>query len=113
MKKNIIFTAIILIFCFITIALIQANQTEGNYAVINIVDSESITLELNENKIHYFTTQTGSMLDFTIEVSDNKARFINSVCPDHLCENYNWLSHSFDEAICAPAGVVLNISEFE
>ncbi len=108
---NIIFTLVILIIAAIIFILMLQNREQGTNAVINIVGGNTIYLDLNENKIHEFTTQTGANLDFTIEVKDKRARFINSVCPDHVCENYGWQSHTFDEAICAPAGVVLSINE--
>ncbi len=30
----------------------------------------------------------------TLEVSEGRIRFINSQCPDHICESYGWLSKS-------------------
>ncbi|MEG1367339.1 MAG: NusG domain II-containing protein [Oscillospiraceae bacterium] len=38
-------------------------------------------------------------------------RFINSVCPDHVCEGFGWLSQEEDHAVCAPARVVVSIEE--
>ena len=44
-----------------------------------------------------------------IEVNDRAARFIDSPCPDHICENYGWISMEDQTAICAPAHAVLMI----
>ncbi len=111
MKKNIIFTVAILMLCALLLLYIFINKKPGNIAVLNIVNSNSIFIDLSEESIHEFTTETGALIDFTIEVKDTKARFINSNCPDHLCEAYGWQANTFDEAICAPAGVALSIEQ--
>ncbi len=111
MKKNILFTVIIIVACALMLLYANYNRKPGNVAVLNIVNSNNMTIDLSEDNIHEFTTQTGALLDFTIEVEGMKARFINSNCPDGLCEAYGWQSHTFDEAICAPAGVVLSIEQ--
>ena len=46
-----------------------------------------------------------------LEVKEGKIRFINSVCPDHVCEGFGWLSKEEDKAVCAPARVVVSIEE--
>ena len=44
-----------------------------------------------------------------IEVKDGAARFIDSPCPDHICENYGWISQEDQSATCLPARAVLTI----
>ncbi len=111
MKKNIIFTIVLITICAALLFYEYNYRQPGNIAVLNIVNAKSISIDLSEDKIHTFTTETGALLDFTIEVKDTKARFINSNCPDHLCEAYGWQANTFDEAICAPAGVALTIEQ--
>jgi hypothetical protein len=45
-----------------------------------------------------------------IEVKDGAARFANSPCPDHICENYGWISLEDQSAVCLPARAVLSIA---
>ncbi len=47
----------------------------------------------------------------TLEVSEGRIRFINSRCPDHICEGYGWLSKEHDQAVCMPAGVVVSVEK--
>ena len=53
----------------------------------------------------------GAALPVTLEVKDGAVRFVNSVCPDHICEGYGWLSKEHDQAVCMPAGVVVSVEK--
>ena len=44
-----------------------------------------------------------------LEVKDGAIAFVDSPCPDHLCENYGWLSREGDWAACLPARASLTI----
>ena len=44
-----------------------------------------------------------------IQVQDGAARFVDSPCPDHICENYGWLREEDQSATCLPARAVLTI----
>ena len=44
-----------------------------------------------------------------IEVKDGAARFIDSPCPDHICESFGWISQEDQTATCLPARAVLTI----
>lgn len=46
----------------------------------------------------------GAALPVTLEVKDGAVRFVNSVCPDHICENTGWLRLEGEAAVCAPGG---------
>lgn len=45
-----------------------------------------------------------------IEVKDGAARFVDSPCPDHICESFGWLSAEDQTATCLPARAVLTIA---
>ena len=47
----------------------------------------------------------------TLEVKDGAVRFVNSVCPDHICENTGWLRLEGEAAVCAPAGVSVTVEQ--
>jgi len=36
---------------------------------------------------------------------------VDSPCPDHLCENFGWLSRAGDWAACLPAKASLTLLE--
>ncbi len=35
-----------------------------------------------------------------IEIKDGAARFVDSPCPDHICEGFGWLSNEDQTATC-------------
>ncbi|MBQ3588282.1 MAG: NusG domain II-containing protein, partial [Oscillospiraceae bacterium] len=39
-----------------------------------------------------------------------RIRFIESICPDHLCEGYGFISYEDETAICMPAGVAVLVT---
>ena len=51
--------------------------------------------------------------DYTIhlQVQNGAIRFVDSPCPDHLCENFGWLSRTGDWAACLPAKASLTLLE--
>lgn len=51
----------------------------------------------------------GGRLPVTLEVCGGRIRFVESRCPDHICEQYGWLSQEYDQAVCLPAGVVVTV----
>ncbi len=109
MKKNIIFTVVVLSVAIIAASVFLFRDNSTQNAVVSIANGQTFYLPLNEDGTYSYTTQTGSLLDFTIEIKDNKARFVNSNCPDGLCENFGWVSAGYDQAICLPAGVMLTV----
>ena len=44
-----------------------------------------------------------------IQIKDGAARFVDSPCPDHICEGFGWLSNEDQTATCLPARAVLTI----
>lgn len=46
-----------------------------------------------------------------LQVKDGAVAFMDSQCPDHVCEDFGWLSQPGQWACCVPAGVYLSIEE--
>lgn len=46
-----------------------------------------------------------------LQVKDGAVAFLDSQCPDHVCEEFGWLSQPGQWACCVPAGVYLSIEE--
>lgn len=109
MKKNILFAVAILALAGVLFAFGAAHQTKGQVAFVSIVDADSFTLPLSQDKIYQLGAAEGAKIAVTLEVKDGKIRFIESVCRDHICENQGWLAHENEQAICLPAGVVVSI----
>ena len=46
-----------------------------------------------------------------LQVKDGAIAFLDSQCPDHVCEDFGWLSQEGQWACCVPAGVYVSIEE--
>jgi len=44
-----------------------------------------------------------------LKVQNGSICFYDSPCPDHICENYGWISEEEQTATCMPAHAVLTI----
>ena len=55
-----------------------------------------------------YAVDTG-YLTVHIRIQDGAARFVDSPCPDHICESFGWLSEEDQTATCLPARAVLSI----
>ena len=58
-----------------------------------------------------FYSVEGGRLPVTLEVAGGRIRFIESRCPDHICEHAGWLSQEYDQAVCMPAGVSVTVEQ--
>ena len=86
---NLIFAAVILAAAGVLFALRAAHTTPGSTLEAELIYGDA-------NTVH-------------IEVKDGAARFVDSPCPDHICEGYGWLSAEDQSATCLPARAVLTI----
>lgn len=99
LKTNLIFAAVLLVIAGIA-AYFLAQRPTGATAIITYNDNQ--TLEVNLAEDHRYDLPSG---DYTIHlvVEDGSIRFVDSPCPDHLCEGYGRLSQQDDWAACLPA----------
>lgn len=109
----------IIIFSILLIAVIggllflrlrTAPQAGGLYANVSIAGAGDAAekIYLSQNGIYYIEE---GVFTVTLEVDNGEIRFINSQCPDHVCEGFGWLSREGDWAFCAPAGVSVMVEE--
>ena len=80
--------------------------TAGMAARVTIDGCDGVLLSLTEDGCHSIE---GGRLPVTLEIADGRIRFVESRCPDHICEHYGWLSQEYDQAVCIPAGVVVTV----
>ena len=75
-------------------------------ARVDIAGGETMRLPLNRDGTFEIE---GAAFPVTLQVKDGAVRFINSVCPDHICEHTGWLQLEGEVAVCAPAGVSVTV----
>lgn len=112
-KQNLIFAAVLLLaaaalFGWRAWKNVQ-NQNAGLPLTARLLygdSGEKLDIPLEEDGV--FDVDTG-YYTVHIEVQSGAARFIDSPCPDHVCESFGWVSLEDQSATCMPARAVLVI----
>lgn len=105
MKKNIIFIACILLAVIGFSLWSTLGGKPGTAAVVDIPGQEPVVLSLAQDGNY----DLEGKIPVHLEIANGSIRFVNSECPDHVCEKFGWLSRVNDQATCAPAGVVVHV----
>ncbi len=96
-------------FSLVMLGIRYFTAEKGDYAMVAIDNTDKryeISLETDE----IYTIDDGNFT-VTLEVKDGAIRFIDSLCPDHLCEGFGFISEEDDFAVCMPAGVAVLITD--
>ncbi len=106
-KRDLLFIGALLAVALAFFAYTKLFQKPGLVAEVLIVGKPTRYISLKEDKTHHIDGK----LPVTLEVKGGAIRFVNSVCPDHICEGYQFISRVGEQAICMPAGVSVSIVE--
>ena len=88
------------------LALFYATRSAGVKATVTVEGGKTRQIDLSQDEIYQIDD---AALPVTLEVKDGAIRFINSQCPDHLCEGFGFICNEGEYAICMPAGVAVHI----
>ena len=106
---NLIFAAVILAAAGVLFALRATHTTPGSTLEAELIYGDNnTTMNLPLDKNDTYDVDTG-YYTVHIEVKGGAARFVDSPCPDHICEGFGWLSNEDQTATCLPARAVLTI----
>ena len=105
---NLIFVLAVLAIAGVLFALRAAHATGSTLEAELIYGDANTVLDLPLTKDATYDVDTG-YLTVHIQVQDGAARFVDSPCPDHICEGFGWLSNEDQTATCLPARAVLTI----
>ncbi|MEG2038596.1 MAG: NusG domain II-containing protein [Oscillospiraceae bacterium] len=110
---------IIVIGCLLAIALASIvglkyyqglKQSEQMWAILTTPKQDyRINLSTSENKKYIIDLAVVSDIPAKLEINNCQIRFIDVDCPDHICENYGFLSSSYDIAVCMPNQIALTV----
>ena len=78
----------------------------GLQAVVDFGDGVTETLTLAQD--HDYLYEVGDYV-VHLQVKDGAIAFLDSQCPDHVCEQFGWLSQKDAWAACVPAGVYVKL----
>ena len=115
MYKKINRTEIIIIFLLIIVSsvflFLNLKSEKGSVASVVYDSEEVVTFKLDDFKesSFYSMEEHGFNVPVTFELKDGQIRFVNSVCPDKLCENYGFISKKNQTAVCLPFKVAVII----
>ena len=105
---NILFAVVVLAIAAVLLAVRSHNATGGKLTAQLIYGDANTVQKISLDKDAVYDIDTG-YLTVHIEVKDGAARFIDSPCPDHICESFGWISQEDQTATCLPARAVLTI----
>ncbi len=85
----------------------RLTSEKGNIAVVDFNNSD-VYYEISLDVDGSYTFSEGAFPVF-LEVKDKKIAFLESRCPDHLCEDFGYIGNVDSYAVCMPAGVAVII----
>lgn len=108
-KKNLIFAVLVLALAGGLFLWQQSRAGVGVTALLEYGDNGE-TLSIPLDKPCRYDVDTG-VLTIHLEVADGAVRFVESPCPDHVCEGFGWLRQEGDWAACLPAKAMLTVGK--
>ena len=103
--KNLIFAAVILVLAaalYFGVRAAHSSKGSGLQATVDFGDGITETLPLDTD--HDYLYDMGNYV-VHLQVKDGAIAFLDSQCPDHVCEQFGWLDKDGAWAACVPAGV--------
>lgn len=109
MKKNdIILIGALLVVSIICLVYMYVTRSSGKVAVLTYGDKKEARISLEKDGIYDYESNGYTI---HIEVKDHAAAFVQSPCPDHLCEHYGYLRNDGAMAVCLPARATLTVRD--
>ena len=105
---NVLFAAVVLAAAGLLFFLRSSRPGSAKLEAELTYGDANTVLPLSLAKDAVYDVDTG-YLTVHIQVQDGAARFVDSPCPDHICEHYGWLREEDQSATCLPARAVLTI----
>ena len=105
---NVLFAAVVLAAAGLLFFLRSSRPGSAKLEAELTFGDANTVLPISLAKDAVYDVDTG-YLTVHIQVQDGAARFVDSPCPDHICESYGWLREEDQSATCLPARAVLTI----
>lgn len=107
-RTNLIFALVVLLVAGV-LFFFSSQRSAGGTARLSYGDgSQTLDIPLGQNKTYDIDT---GKYTIHLKVQDGKIAFVDSPCPDHLCEGFGWLGKEDDWAACLPAQASLVVLE--
>lgn len=113
-KQNLVFGAVVLALAAIIAGyygIQRANRPEKMaHLVYGTSERQEVEIDLREDGDYTFQSNG---YEIHLQVRDGTIAFVDSPCPDHVCEGFGQISEVYDWAACIPAQAMLNIEPVE
>ena len=109
--KNLIFALVVLVLAaalYFGARAAHSGKGGGLQAVVDFGDGITETLPLDTDHDYLY-----DVFDYVVhlQVKDGAVAFLDSQCPDHVCEQFGWLDKDGAWAACIPAGVYVVVED--
>lgn len=107
-KLDLIFAAVILLCAAALYLALHSGRGAGLVAVADFGGGYTETLPLDKDYDYLYDVG-----DYVVhlQVKDGAVVFMDSQCPDHVCEQFGWLKEEGAWAACVPAGVYVQVEK--
>ena len=109
--KNLIFALVVLVLAaalYFGVRAAHSGKASGLEAIVDFGNGVTETLSLDTD--HDYVYDVGDYV-VHLQVKDGAIAFLDSQCPDHVCEQFGWLDKDGAWAACIPAGVYVIVEE--
>lgn len=109
-KKDFLLIAVLLLIAVVMSLFFFLSQKGGRTQAVLSIDGKTVAsydLSTMENQLIDLQELYG--VPVLLEVKDHAICFKQSQCPDHICENYGYISRETETAVCMPNRTVLSI----
>lgn len=109
-KKDFLLIGGILLLALLLGAFFLLKQgSDACVAALSIDGSLVETYDLKKERNRLIDLRETYAVPIILEIRDGAICFHESVCPDHICENYGFLSREGETAVCMPNRTVLTL----
>ena len=109
-KKDLLLIIVLLLIAALIGGFFLLKQDSDSGVAALSVDGSIIALyDLNKEENRFIDLSDSYGVPVTLEIKDCSIRFYESQCPDHICENYGYISREGETAVCMPNRTVLTI----
>lgn len=105
-KRDFYIILVVVVIATIAVVLLWP-KTLGNTAEVWYNGEIVAEISLSDDGIYPIDAN----LPVTLEIKDQKIRFLNAQCPDKICERFGWIGNAGDSATCMPARITVLVKE--
>ena len=110
-QKNALFALLVLGAAAVLLLVLGTRQKGSGTRLEAVVDfGDGITETLPLDTDHDYLYDVGDYV-VHLQVKDGAVAFLDSQCPDHVCEQFGWLDKNGAWAACIPAGVYVVVED--